>query len=632
MQLGYSHPVVFKLPKGVGAKVDKNKVILDLVRPGHPGADRGQDPRAARARALQGQGRQVRRRSHQAQGRQGRRHRRRRQVAGAASRSTEERVMARKSKLESRKIRHRSLRKRIAGHAERPRLVVFRSARHIYAQVIDDLARKTLVAASDLLPRRPTRRPPAAAKKRQEERPRQGGGHSARQAVPGEGYLEGGLRSRRLQVPRPRLGGGGGGPRGRPAVLGVKRKDPDGDQLRRSGRAGRQRRLHQPRGQGGQGRPPVLLLGAGGGRRSARLRRRRPGQGQRGSRGHPQGDRAGQEEPVQDPAHQRHHSARGRRASSAPAWSCSGRPAPVPASSPAARCARCWRSRGSRTSSPSASAPPTPTTSFTPPSMRSSSCAAPQRRRRAARARRPEETGTGVDIMAKKLKVTLVRSGINRPEPQKRTIRAAGPAQDAPDGRAAGQPGGPRHDPVGLPPGEGRGGRVGARDHVTDPEGSVDGDHVAHPEGPARRHPEPQAHRPRSRLGHRRDSPARASRARRPAPATTAPASASRAVRCRCSAGCPRSASRTRSAASSSPVNLGHIDDTFDAGGTVGLDELQAGGPGAPRKASWSRCWPRASSARSCVIKAHKFSAAAKEKIEKAGGTAELDRGRSAAA
>jgi large subunit ribosomal protein L18 len=58
--------------------------------------------------------------------------------------------MARKSKLESRKIRHGSLRKRIEGTAERPRLVVFRSARHIYAQVIDDLSRKTLVAASDL--------------------------------------------------------------------------------------------------------------------------------------------------------------------------------------------------------------------------------------------------------------------------------------------------------------------------------------------------------------------------------------------------------------------------------------------------------------------------------------------------
>jgi large subunit ribosomal protein L18 len=39
-------------------------------------------------------------------------------------------------------------RKRIAGTAERPRLSVFRSVSHIYAQVIDDLAGKTLVSAS----------------------------------------------------------------------------------------------------------------------------------------------------------------------------------------------------------------------------------------------------------------------------------------------------------------------------------------------------------------------------------------------------------------------------------------------------------------------------------------------------
>jgi large subunit ribosomal protein L18 len=62
--------------------------------------------------------------------------------------------MARKTKLETRKKRHRSLRKRMTGTAERPRLVVFRSAKHIYVQVIDDLASKTVVAASDLLPKK----------------------------------------------------------------------------------------------------------------------------------------------------------------------------------------------------------------------------------------------------------------------------------------------------------------------------------------------------------------------------------------------------------------------------------------------------------------------------------------------
>ena len=70
--------------------------------------------------------------------------------------------MARKSKLESRTTRHRSIRKRISGTPERPRLVVFRSARHIYVQVIDDLTQKTLAAASDL-PKKAER--PAAGSK-----------------------------------------------------------------------------------------------------------------------------------------------------------------------------------------------------------------------------------------------------------------------------------------------------------------------------------------------------------------------------------------------------------------------------------------------------------------------------------
>lgn len=55
--------------------------------------------------------------------------------------------MAIKSKI-ARKRRHRRIRNRISGTAERPRLNVFRSLDHIYAQVIDDVAGVTLASAS----------------------------------------------------------------------------------------------------------------------------------------------------------------------------------------------------------------------------------------------------------------------------------------------------------------------------------------------------------------------------------------------------------------------------------------------------------------------------------------------------
>ena len=53
-------------------------------------------------------------------------------------------------KNEARLRRHRRVRNKISGTAARPRLDVFRSAKHIYAQIIDDVNGKTLVSASSL--------------------------------------------------------------------------------------------------------------------------------------------------------------------------------------------------------------------------------------------------------------------------------------------------------------------------------------------------------------------------------------------------------------------------------------------------------------------------------------------------
>jgi large subunit ribosomal protein L18 len=56
--------------------------------------------------------------------------------------------MAKRSPRELRERRHFRLRKRVSGSTERPRLNVFRSNAHIYAQVIDDTLGRTLAAAS----------------------------------------------------------------------------------------------------------------------------------------------------------------------------------------------------------------------------------------------------------------------------------------------------------------------------------------------------------------------------------------------------------------------------------------------------------------------------------------------------
>ncbi len=55
-------------------------------------------------------------------------------------------------KIEGRERRHKIIRQKVAGTSRRPRLSVRRSLNHMYAQVIDDVAGKTLVALSTLSP------------------------------------------------------------------------------------------------------------------------------------------------------------------------------------------------------------------------------------------------------------------------------------------------------------------------------------------------------------------------------------------------------------------------------------------------------------------------------------------------
>ena len=52
--------------------------------------------------------------------------------------------------LDPRQRRHLRVRKKVSGTAQRPRLSIFRSLRHIYAQVIDDSEGRTIAAASSL--------------------------------------------------------------------------------------------------------------------------------------------------------------------------------------------------------------------------------------------------------------------------------------------------------------------------------------------------------------------------------------------------------------------------------------------------------------------------------------------------
>src|SRR5207302_9722832 len=97
--------------------------------------DRREHPQDPQARALQGQGDPVRGRVRSQEGREGR------QGGREVTQPQGNRV--------ARIRRHKRVRKRISGTGARPRLAVYRSNRHIYAQLIDDLSARTVAAASD---------------------------------------------------------------------------------------------------------------------------------------------------------------------------------------------------------------------------------------------------------------------------------------------------------------------------------------------------------------------------------------------------------------------------------------------------------------------------------------------------
>ena len=94
---------------------------------------------------------------------------------------------------------HSRIRAKLSGTGERPRLNVYRSLNHIYAQVIDDQKGETIVSASTLALKSKTGGNVAAAKEI---------GKAIAEKAVGEGHQEGGLRSRRLPVSRAHQGAG----------------------------------------------------------------------------------------------------------------------------------------------------------------------------------------------------------------------------------------------------------------------------------------------------------------------------------------------------------------------------------------------------------------------------------------
>ena len=125
LHLGYSHPVEMEDPEGLEAVVEDNKIIVKGIDKEKVGQYAAEIRDKRRPEPYKGKGIKY---------------------ADEVIR----RKVGKKSRTEVREKKHSRMRNHLAGTAERPRLAVFRSNNHMYAQIIDDTVGNTLVSASTL--------------------------------------------------------------------------------------------------------------------------------------------------------------------------------------------------------------------------------------------------------------------------------------------------------------------------------------------------------------------------------------------------------------------------------------------------------------------------------------------------
>ena len=141
LNLGYSHPVEMEDPEGVETVVEgQNKIIVKGLSKEKVGQFAAEIRDKRRPEPYKGKG--IKYADEVI----------RRKVGKTGKKISKESVkmVSKKSRSEVRVNKHRKLRNRLSGTAECPRLAVFRSNNHMYAQIIDDTVGNTLVSASTL--------------------------------------------------------------------------------------------------------------------------------------------------------------------------------------------------------------------------------------------------------------------------------------------------------------------------------------------------------------------------------------------------------------------------------------------------------------------------------------------------